>query len=248
MTKNFGNLLLISTLTASFVFGCSSRRQLSLTGSKKAPNSPATPETAKILKEARRILGNVRDTDYTYNAVIDEAAGKYHLMCAQLTDYILGRALPAHYKIFPKRTESFGQILDYYRFFEPAREQFAKEMGWKLIFDPKDARPGDFIYWEDKNPETGDITGHIAVMDSMAEETIDGEFKINVIDSTFRGHRISPAEKRQVGIGTGYMWFHVDENGKIDGYRWSGEHYKLFKPVFDGRSSILFLCAVEINS
>lgn len=239
--------MLIAAFLTLLICGCGSQQQTSTASYfQQMPNGPATEETAKILAESHRILANLRDTDYTNKLVIDEAAGKYYLMCAQLTDYIIERALPGHYKIFPKKTEYFGQILDYYRFFQPGREKFAREMGWQLVFNPIDARPGDLIYWEDKNPQTGEMNGHIAVMDSLAEETIDGEFKISVIDSTFRGHKMSPAEKTQVGIGTGFMWFHVDQSGNIDGYRWSSEHYKLFKPIFDGRSSILFLRAVKI--
>jgi hypothetical protein len=218
------------------------------TDSLDASAAPATPEAERILKKTYRIQANIKDTDYVTPASIDEAAGKYHLTCGVLVNLVIENCLPRH---FEKMTalnggRKFGSS-SYYRVLSAEPFDTSGQNGWQQLRSPADVRPGDIIAWFGIDPETGRRNSHVLVVDSLPGKTIDGEFKIKVIDSTFRGHKMSPAEKTQVGIGTGFMWFHVDEGRKIDGYRWSGEFYSLVKPVLDGKSSITILRAVALK-
>ena len=250
--KIFSLLCIITPIVA--LTGCS-RQQTSLHDRLETTSfnsefvGPATPQAEKIVKETLWILANIKDTDYISRPSIDEAVGKYHLTCGTFVSLVLQKSLPEHFeRLTLLNNNRRPGSSTYYRILSTMPTEKADQNGWLQILSPAHARPGDIIAWRGIDPETGRRNTHVLIVNGMPEETIDGEFKINVVDSTYRGHRMNPTETRQVGIGTGYMWFHVDHGGKVDGYRWSGEFYKLFKPSSEpGKSSITIARAVALK-
>jgi len=246
-------LLVFLFVCTTLLGGCGSlnfgEKKAASSGFIPAPTGPATPQTEKIIHQTHWILSNIRDTDYISRPSIDEAAGKYHLTCGPFLSLVLKKSLPEHFeRLTALNNNRRPGSSSYYRIFSKRPTEKPGQDGWLQILSPAHARPGDIIAWRSIDPETGRRSTHVLIVNGMPEKTIDGEYKINVADSTYRGHRMDPTETRQVGIGTGYMWFTTDANGKINGYRWSGEFYKLFKPSFESdKSSITIARAVALR-
>ncbi|MCX7046496.1 MAG: hypothetical protein NTX50_13555 [Candidatus Sumerlaeota bacterium] len=99
-----------------------------------------------------------------------------------------------------------------------------------------DARPGDILAWESRNPKTG-TTGHVIFIASIPKREANGLIRVTIIDSTSLPHSNDSRKKGESGIGEGTMWFGVDESGRPVQSYWSkpaGDPKKI--PIAIGRA------------
>jgi hypothetical protein len=189
-----------------------------------ARQSPRIDEAERLSQEARRILSDVKFTEYSHETRVDEAQGKYCLDCSGLACYVLQREFPQHHKAIPLRKgQARARAIDFYRYFIKLPTAPPGRDGWLRIPALVDVRPGDILAWKAEDPKSGS-TGHVVFVDSVPVRTEDGQIRLDVIDSTGHGHGSDTRKAGQTGIGRGTMWFTVDDAGKATGYRWSSSH------------------------
>jgi uncharacterized iron-regulated protein len=191
---------------------------------------PLDDPAERLSAEVRRILSSVRSTEYSHKTQIDEQQGKYLCDCSGLACYVLQQKFPQHYKAIPKpKGRARPLAVDFYRFFSGLPAAPPRD-GWQQVPSLLDARPGDILAWKSDNPKPGASTGHVVFIDGRPVRDKDGQVRVEIIDSTSRGHGNDTRKSGQTGIGRGTMWFSVDDQGRPTGYRWSSARGKLQQP------------------
>ena len=198
---------------------------------------PLDEPAGRLSAEVRRIFGNAKSTEYSHKTQIDEQQGKYLCDCSGLACYVLKKEFPQHYKAVSKpKGRARPLAVDFYTFFNGLPAAPPGRDGWQQVPKLLDARPGDILAWKSANPKPGASTGHVVFIDGRPVRQQDGQVRVEIIDSTSRGHGNDTRQPGQTGIGRGTMWFTVDEKGHPTAYRWSTARGKLQeRPIAIGR-------------
>jgi hypothetical protein len=200
----------------------------------------------RIDAEARRILANVKTTDYAHKSNVDESQGLYELDCSGLVDLILKQVSPKHLAELETKHGHKRQLADdYEQTFEETTATPKTGGGWLRIEHLADARPGDILAWKNPAHKPGEHTntGHVMVIDDTpVEEPAAAQagrrtYRIRVMDSTASPHGSDTRAAGQSGVGRGTLWLVVDAAGKPIGYRWKIARGPLHEaPIAIGRA------------
>ena len=186
-----------------------------------------------VSQEARRILGNVKETAYSHKTIVDEKAGSYRLDCSGLATYILKRIAPAQLRAVPHTpTSSRPRAFEFHDAFVSAPTNAAAfSNGWLRVTRVIDAQPGDLIAWRKVKIIPGESTGHVVIVDESPVREDKGKVRVVIIDATSSPHAQDTRPAGTNGIGRGTMWFVVDEAGRPVGLHWKNPNSKARTPV-----------------
>lgn len=183
-----------------------------------APAGAPPSWNARVVAEARRILGNVKTTQYQHKTQIDETHGAYALDCSGLVCRILQKAAPHQLAaIAIEDHHSRQRAWEFYESFKKAGTTAVP--GWKAIGRMLDAQPGDVLARRAKDILPGESTGHVMIIDATPVEEAPGRIRVVVIDSTSRPHANDTRPAGTNGVGRGTIWVEVDAQGQPVGVR-----------------------------
>ena len=199
-------------------------------------DSISAPVNGKILAAAQDILTNVHETKYSHKTEIDIKVGKYFCDCSGLGNVLLKAAAPESYKSLPiEKGYVRPRAVSFYSAFTNAALP-SRQVGWQQVKRVADAEPGDFIAWRKPIVEKGKTSGHVMIVFKKPALEPDGSYRVEIMDSTSTRHSSDSRPEGQTGVGTGTMWFSVDDSGAPTGYRWSERQTKPTKvPLAIGR-------------
>jgi hypothetical protein len=183
--------------------------------------APANKELpgSRLLEEARRIVASAKESHYSHTTEVDEDKGVFNVDCSGLVCYVLKRVAPEHLRVIDKGGHKRPLALQFY-------EAFSGETppaGWATINKLADAKPGDVIAWRKEEQVKGDNTGHVVIVDAAPVVERKGLMRVAIIDSTESPHAKDTRKEGQDGVGSGTIWFVVDQAGKPVGYKWKSE-------------------------
>jgi len=186
-------------------------------GTTRAEPAAASP----VWKQAKQIQANLKTTKYNHKKTVNEEEGIYILDCSSLACYILSKAAPASLESVPvdphyrhARAKNFCDT-----FLHASTNK--SHNGWLRIVRVIDAEPGDFIAWKkDPMPPKGD-TGHVVMVLEKPVLESDGTVRVVVMDASKGRHANDTRKKGEDGVGSGTIWFKVDESGAPVAVHWS---------------------------
>lgn len=180
------------------------------------------PEPGQVIVERlQKMLSGLTETAYQAGTKIDESTGSFKADCSGLVGYVLRDLYPEAY-LSLRGTEAPWRLrpvsVTYYETLDAA----AKEKGtghWRRVEKLMEVKPGDILAWRREVLEQGKATGHVAVVasDPIAED--DGRVRIRVIDSTRGLHSNDTRSEDNLGVGSGDMFFLMDEDGRPTGFQ-----------------------------
>lgn len=188
----------------------------------------------------------MKRTLYQYATRVDESAGSYCFDCVGFVSHALKKAAPQAWQSVVQATD-----LAPHRIPTPAKYRTflaslaaSPQPGWLAVTNAAELRPGDVIAWEHK---TASATGHAVIVGSQPTRTADGDWRVEVYDSTSSPHSEDsrPADPRAgvlatsgrpSGLGHGVMVFLSKESdGSLIGLRWSTKAKAVLVPIAAGR-------------
>ena len=171
-----------------------------------------SPANKAVLAEADTILGQMQASRYSHKTEVDAGKGIFNVDCSGLVRLILKRAAPASLaQIVPEKEYPQPRAVAFYNAFLGAPEQLPA-VGWQLRIN--NAGPKSVI------PAKG-TSGHVLIVREKPVREDDGSFRVKVLDSCSTPHAMDSRPKGASGIGTGTMWFTVNDNGELVAFRWS---------------------------
>jgi hypothetical protein len=111
---------------------------------------------------------------------------------------------------------------DYYNLFKK-NGRFDEKLSWDKINDVRDIIAGDLFVWSKVNIPKGGDTGHMGIFLEPLKEIEQGLFSGLVADVSKLAH---DNDSREEGIGSGRMFFKVNEDFGLTGYIWSTQRKK----------------------
>jgi hypothetical protein len=181
-------------------------------------DGPANAASQSVSDEARRILNNIKTTEYKHDTKIDESKGAYYCDCSGFVGYVLNRTVGNDDRKGPLHNgDSRPVAMEYEKFFAAVPAKADGTGRWQHIVRLADARPGDVIAWRHEKPMPGN-TGHVVIVDQRPVLEKDGLVRVVVIDSTTKPQVDDTRAAGTSGIGRGTMWFTVDDAGRPAGY------------------------------
>ncbi|MDT5260499.1 MAG: hypothetical protein QOD10_5579 [Mycobacterium sp.] len=177
---------------------------------------------ALLLGEVKRELAAMKETHYQHTTSVDEAIGKFFYDCSGMVDYALGRVLPDDAKALPTSTLKRPLAGDIELFLHDAVAQPVP--GWQALTRVDQLGPGDLVAWQATEDSTTGDTGHVMVVLAAPAPNPgrNGEWVVQVADSTVSPHALDSRHRSQTGLGTGTIGLAVDGNGAPVGFYWQG--------------------------
>lgn len=168
-------------------------------------------------REMNVILKGLKDTNYQSRTEVDPSKGIFRGNCSGLITYILRNHFPEAYltvrgKDAPWKIRPLA-VTFYETFMAAGRKEGAKP-GWERVPKLMDVKPGDIIAWRKPILKQGLNTGHVCMIAGLPTLEPDGRIKVRVADSTSGRHANDSRPKGVNGVGTGDMWFEVNEKGE----------------------------------
>lgn len=187
-----------------------------------------------VAAEAERIVSNVRVTHYQHDEVVDESVGVYDLDCSEFVSDILQHAAPAQYTEVPKESdEPDPRAFKYYEFF--ASLSTTPASGWQVVDRFADATRGDILVWRTPEARKHHDTGHIVILAAAPKQRDDGDWEVDVYDSSeirhYHDSRVVDGVYNS-GVGTGAIRFHVDAAGHPTAFQFGpGDRFHAYSIV-----------------
>jgi len=169
----------------------------------------------KLAMRLEAMLEKMESTVYQARTDIDEKTLSDKCDCSGLVCYLLRSDYPIAYKQLdgvesPWRARPFS-VTFYETFIRAGEEKLA---GWQRVRKLMDARPGDIMAWRKKKIAKGVSTGHTLVIVDQPKMEKDGRVRVKLIDSTRKIHAEDSRPEGTNGVGSGVMWFEVNEEGE----------------------------------
>jgi hypothetical protein len=223
--------LVASAMLAGLVgTGCSHAhtRPGGVSPSSSQPTSGAAG-AALLLGEVQRELSAMKKTHYQHTTAVDEAVGKFYYDCSGMVDYALDRVLARDAQQLPTSTSKRPLAGDIERFLHNAAGRPVQ--GWQAVTRVDQLGPGDLVDWLVTEDSTTGDTGHVMVVLGAPKPNParDGEWLVQVADSTLSPHALDSRHPGETGLGTGTIGLVVDANGGPLAFYWKGgvsEHAK----------------------
>ncbi|ADW69288.1 hypothetical protein [Granulicella tundricola] len=197
----------------------------------------SNPLPAELAAQAESIVNTLTQTDYQYNGFIDAEAGIYDCDCNQFVACVLEGLAANHYALIPKESKQpLPRAFEYYLYFSGLGTRTG---GWRQIMRLADARRGDVLAWELPLVK-GQDTGHVVLVGDTPEEIEDGVWSVRVYDSADKPHFEDTREDGTSGVGSGFIRFEVDAEGRPTGFMFSPEATVFeVRPIAIGRAEPL---------
>jgi hypothetical protein len=205
-----------------------------------------TAVSGPLFHEATNEFAAMTSTGYQHKTQVDSAAGSYHYDCVGFISYALKRAASQAWATTANVTGiARGRIPSppqYRAFFASLTEK--PQPGWDAVAKASELRPGDVVAWEHK---TETAVGHAVVIGGTPSPMPDGEWLVEVYDSTSSPHsddsrstdqraQMLASTGRRSGLGHGVMVFIADPiSGALTGFRWSPKAKAITVPIAAGR-------------
>jgi len=177
--------------------------------------------SSRILTQAKKILTNLKETEYSHKTVVDEKRGFYGFDCSGLVVFVLKEAAP--YALSQVDVDSGHHRARAVNFFDVIRNapEDRSRNGWLFIRRLIDAEPGDFIVWRYPVISEKGTTGHmVIVLEKPVQEDSDS-VNVTVMDAARSGHADDSRPEGSKGVGVGRIRFKVNENGAPVSFYWS---------------------------
>lgn len=179
-------------------------------------------------KEIEKVFTNLKDTNYQSKTVVDHANGVFQCNCSGLISHILRHHFPESYLTVrgdnaPWKIRPLA-VTFYETFMAAGRKEGAKP-GWEKVPKLMDVKPGDIIAWRKLILKQGLNTGHVCMIAGYPTLEADGRVKVRIVDSTSGRHANDSRPDGVTGVGSGDMWFAINEEGEPVGY-WFNEDSK----------------------
>jgi|SRR5581483_6660872 len=196
--------------------------------------SSQTELADKIAAQAEFAVDNVRQTDYLHKAEIDPALGTYDCDCSEFVSFVLQTVSLKHYNEVPiEPGESRPRAFKYYDFLHGL--QMEAKPGWETIRFLRHAGRGDVVAWRTQTIEKGQDTGHVLILADTPVPDDSGIFTVRVYDSADRPHfndtRGHAEGQFPRGVGSGFLKFEVDDQGKPEAFLFSPSSKNFDKKV-----------------
>lgn len=237
--RQIGRLCLCPVVSAAVTLGYLLRAQEVRAEEPKAACGP-------LFHEATNEFWAMTATLYQYQTRVNRAEGVFRYDCVGFVSYALKQAAPQAWEtVFRETGIAKGHIPSpprYRAFFASLEEKPLS--GWEAVTRAADLRPGDVIAWEHK---TEHAVGHAAVVASVPVQGPDGEWSVEVYDSTSSPHsddsrpgdpraQATESNGRHSGLGHGVMVLLADPaSGALTGLRWSRSAKAVTVPIAAGR-------------
>lgn len=179
----------------------------------------------EMFQEASRILKTYQESRYSHQTMVDEQNGKYNVDCSAFVGYILQKKAPLALEALPidlghKRVRA-QNFYDYFKALE-----HTPSVHWIPIEAFSKLERGDVIAWKyDKALQKKD-TGHVVIVSEKPIQEEQNLYRVRVIDASKGKHAHDTRAENQDGIGSGDMWFRVDEKDSPVGLYWSSKMKK----------------------
>ena len=183
----------------------------------------ALPQDIAALAE--NIVNTLTHTVYQHVDKIDPASGVYDCDCNGFVAHVLKSVAPPNLAAIPINTEQPGpketrpRAFEYYDFFASLTARSTG--GWSRINLLSDAGRGDVMAWRVPTIEKGKNTGHVVILAETPKLDASGAFYVaRVYDSTEEAHfeDTRPSPKGKTGVGSGFVHFKVDGDGRPIAY------------------------------
>lgn len=191
----------------------------------------------EIYEEATRIFETMHETHYDHHSSIDEKQGYYSLDCSGFVCHILQKKAPMSLRVLPvDKHHTHARAQNFYDYFK-SLQNVSSQKEWMPILRIKDLEEGDIIAWKyDPSLQKKD-TGHVVIVQQKPLLEEGNLYRIRVIDSSKGKHANDTRAKEKDGIGSGDMWFRVDESDYPIGLYWSSKEKKESQhPIAMGRA------------
>jgi hypothetical protein len=184
---------------------------------------PSNPLPAQLASQAESIVNTLKQTDYQFTEKIDQANGVYDCDCNGFVGFVLQGASAEHYSMIPiEANQPRPRAFEYYDFFDTLTPESTG--GWHRIDYLKDARRGDIIAWRFPEVVAGQNTGHVFFVGDTPKLD-SGVFAVRVYDSADQPHfqdtRGAGAGQFPTGVGSGFINFQVDAEGRPIAFQFS---------------------------
>jgi hypothetical protein len=193
---------------------------------------------AQMAAQAELIVNNVKQTGYQHTEKVDVDRDIYDCDCNGFVSIVMERSAPDHYAMVPKEANQLRpRAFEYYDFFSNLTPQSTG--GWHRIDFLKDARRGDIIAWRFAQIVKGHDTGHVLMAAETPVADATGIYKLRVYDSAAQAHfedtRGSGAGQFPGGVGSGFINFKVDDQGRPTAFQFApGDKFETL-PIAIGR-------------
>lgn len=188
-----------------------------------------------IFHEADTLLQTHHESYYDHKTVIDESIGYYRVDCSSFVCHILRKKAPLALATLPKDTHhAHARAQNFYEYFKQLESFLSPH--WMAITRFSDLRRGDIIAWKyDASLEKRD-TGHVVIVAEHPMEEAPHLYRLRVIDASKGKHAQDTRVNGRDGIGSGVMWFRVDEEDRPISLHWSSRAKKpLYHSIAMGR-------------
>jgi len=201
--------------------------------------------TEQIAAKAELIVNTLTQTDYQHTDRIDPSTGIYD---CDFVGLVLLSVVPKHFGlIHPEPGQSRPRAFVYYDFFAALTP--ASTGGWRRVDLLMDARRGDIVTWRFPTIEPHEDTGHVVIIAEAPALDPSGDFfVVRVYDSAAEAHFDDtrepdgqPSPKGKTGVGSGFINFKVDGEGRPIAYLFAppGTAEYSSRPIAIGRAQPL---------
>jgi hypothetical protein len=190
----------------------------------------------KVADESKRIVRNVRYTDYKHQTEVDEYTGTYIMDCSGFVSYALDRVAPSHLAMIPKEADQpRPRAFKFYEYFSALKPN---TNGWHRIHHLLQVRRGDIIAWRHPGPiKPHNDTGHVLIVAEapMGQDEQISAVTVHVYDSSNVPHNQDTRRDGVTGVGMGAVVFLADSQGRPSSFQFKvGDRFYSF-PIAVGR-------------
>ncbi len=182
-------------------------------------SSGSATGSARLLAEAQRMLGSVKQSSYSHVTQVDEGAGVFVFDCSGFVNYALARVVPEAFTALARATAPRPVAKSYVTFVSALA---TPTKSWRAVARARDLVPGDIVAWLKPAAVESTNTGHMMIVaDSV--RVGGSEVIVPIIDATESGHGKQDVRTstKATGLGRGTTVLLVDPAGAPTGYRWS---------------------------
>ncbi len=188
----------------------------------------AVAQEKTLYHASQEFLQTLTSSRYEHQAMMDENKGIYALDCSSFMGHLLKKVSPKAYEALPiDAPHKRPRAKNFYDFLVALPEEKVYH-DWIHLSTFSAVEKGDIIVWKYDQSLGKKDTGHVVMVYEKPLKEKEGRYKVVVLDSSKGTHADdSRAHKKEGGIGTGTMWFHVDKDDKPIGLYWSDRSSKM---------------------
>jgi len=196
--------------------------------------APDATVPAQLVNAAHQMIADCKISRYSHKTHVDRDRGVCEVDCSGFLVVLLKETSQNHLRQIA--THHKRQLAeDFYAAFSAKNGE--KPPGWKPIKHLQNVKPGDVIAWLKQDPQPGDNTGHVMLVEQKPVAEGPRQFRVRVLDSTAHGHASDSRPEGISGIGVGTIWLEVDGDARPIGYRWKSPRGMLHQaPIAIGRA------------